>query len=72
MLSFNYRHLREQLKIVGNIAVNANGYTTNPQKFFSGAIAGSIRPKAYSNQLCRVAKNNIFRRVQNKAETKIM
>lgn len=43
MLSFNYRHLREQLKIVGNIAVNANGYTTNPQKIFSGAaIAGSF------------------------------
>lgn len=56
MLSFNYRHLREQLKIVGNIAVNANGYTTNPQKFFSGAIAGSFRPKAYSNSTMQGSK----------------
>lgn len=68
MLSFNYRHLREQLKIVGNIAVNAKGHGTNSQQFFRGLLPGVRDQRHIPIQLCRVAKNNISRRVQNKAE----
>ncbi|WP_375102353.1 hypothetical protein [Paenibacillus sp. RS8] len=40
------------------------------KKFFRGLLPGVSDQRHIPIQLCRVAKNNIFRRVQNKAEKK--
>jgi hypothetical protein len=42
------------------------------KNFFRGLLPGVSDQRHIPIQLCRVAKNNIFRRVQNKAEKKIM